>query len=100
MFAFDSSIMRGLVLLFACNGAACNSAEDNEHASRVQCQRLRDHIVELRLANAKDIDVAAHRRAMQQALGDDFLDDCAVSLDARYISCALGVANSDALGSC
>lgn len=51
-------------------------------------------------ADGKDIDLAQHRVAMQQSLGNDFLERCRRDLSVAEIKCGLAAADSAALKSC
>lgn len=64
-----------------------------------QCEQLRDHVVELRLSTASGIDVAAHRKALHDALGADFLQGCSKMSDSQ-VKCALASRDSAAAVSC
>jgi hypothetical protein len=74
----------------------CSSSEDDtDAADRKRCERLRDHLVELRLASVAsqpDVDVTAHRTAMTSALGEQFVANCQ-KLTVRDVKC--GLAASD-----
>jgi hypothetical protein len=87
---------RATVLLFGLLlGVGC-SRED----SRGRCERLRDHLADLRLAQSAGVDEAAHREAMKAALGDDFLSRCASKLGSREIDCALKATDAAAAAAC
>ena len=78
----------------------CASDDDAASASTRRCTMLRDHLVELRLASAQGVDHVAHRAAMQQALGDDFVTTCTSSLGEREIRCALDATDTATATSC
>lgn len=90
--------MRGCFLVFALVLAACASSEDPRDARTRQCAQVRDHLIDLRLAHAHDVD--AHRAAMKQALGDRFVDECAASLTQTQITCALTASDAVAAIDC
>lgn len=82
-----------LALLFS----ACSTDEAPSRAR--QCAKLRDHLIDLRLANATGVDHAAHRKTMQRALGDDFVASCE-RLAERQLECALGAKELAAATAC
>lgn len=80
--------MRGwwvVVTFVAFSGCA---SESSEQSRARQCQQLREHLVDLRLAGAR-VDVAAHRATITRALGDRFLSRCATDLTDAQVQCAL-----------
>jgi hypothetical protein len=140
-------VRRGLlgVSLVTALIAAC--ATTDESVDRAKCERLRDHMIDLRLsglaqtpafasptktppppsAGAPDAsrippygsnagplehppdtrsqpiseaDLKAHRQAMQQALGEDFLTSCQKSLSATQLRCALAANDVGAAAAC
>ncbi len=91
-----SRVAWGLMLLMGCAG----DAQDDGVATRKRCEKLRDHLVELRLADASGIDHAAHREAMQRALGDDFIGSCTSSLTPTQVTCALDAKDTASATSC
>lgn len=68
-------------------------------AARARCEKLRDHVVDLRLADATGVDTNAHRVAMLHALGDDFVASCS-KLARRQVDCALDARDSAAAAAC
>jgi len=87
-----------LVVSASCNG---DEAEDVELAAR-PCTRLRDHLVDLRLegVHGAAADLATHREAMRQALGDDFVAACEASMSVAAISCAATASDLAAASAC
>ena len=77
-----------LVSVWVIAVAACAGAGD-EPSRTEQCERLREHLIDLRVANTGDIDVRAHRAAMEQALGTEFLTTCERSVSDRELACGL-----------
>jgi hypothetical protein len=60
-------------------------------------------VIDLRLAsaaNAANVDVAAHRKAMQQALGSEFLASCTTKMTDAQVDCALGATDAAAVAAC
>lgn len=95
--------MRMSIVLFALAlalVASCGGDDDPESSGRdTPCERLRDHLIDLRLADAKHVDQAAHRDAMKQAMGGDFLASCA-KLDRAEIDCALDAPDTTTASAC
>lgn len=80
--------------------ASCGGDDDADAVAReTPCERLRDHLIDLRLADAKHVDQAAHRDAMKQAMGGDFLASCA-KLDRAEIDCALDAPDATTASAC
>lgn len=90
--------MRLIVVVLMLVG--CASEEDDREAQARQCSHLRDHLIELNLANATNVDRTAHRKAMRQALGETFVATCVEKLSARQVTCALKARDSRAAGVC
>ena len=78
------------------------SADDPSVEARQRCTDLRDHVVDLRLNDVGDpgVDLAAHRAAMQQALGDHFIDGCMNDLSEAQKTCVTSATDSQALAAC
>lgn len=76
----------------------CASAKD-EDAPRRQCERLRDHVIDLRLRSAQAVDKAAHRKVLGKALGEDFISSC-LTLPEERVRCALEARSSSAVAAC
>jgi len=86
------------------------------------CTELRDHIVELRLASLANIksgsvlpgigsghqtsrpvppvNIAAHRAALKQALGESFATTCLKQISVTQLKCALAATSSDSVNDC
>lgn len=89
--------MRSIMIVFALASASCGSGDETEAATARQCEQLRDHLVELRLQGT-NLDVAAHRAAIRQSLGDDFVGTCTAQMTRDQIRCALAASDApDAL---
>lgn len=84
-----------LALVASCGGD--DDAESSTH--KTPCERLRDHLIDLRLADAKGVDQAAHRDAMKQSMGTDFLESCA-KLDSSQVDCALDAPDTMSASAC
>lgn len=87
-------------LLVGLGLASCAASEDESETARKQCLALRDHLIQLRLEAANDkIDVRAHRAALQQALGDKFVDQCR-ERPVKEIRCALDATDTASAVAC
>jgi hypothetical protein len=89
-------------LLLACSGQS--TADDDD--KRDDCERLRDHTIDLRLRttprpnNLSAADLERHRATMLAAAGDRFVTDCREQRTEVELTCALAATNSDALRAC
>ncbi len=96
---------RTLLALLLLAPLACASGSD-DRPDREDCQRLRDHVIELRLQAADSgghvavTDVAQHRAALQAALGTGYVDDCRESRRPQEMSCLLAAGDLDSLDAC
>jgi hypothetical protein len=84
-------LLRSIAMVLALAG--CAASEDSDAARERRCERLRDHLVGLRLVGA-NVDLEAHRAAIKQALGHKFIDTCASGLTTDQINCALAESDS------
>jgi len=68
---------------------ACNGDDGDVTPVRAPCEQLREHLIDLRLADVSPkIDKAAHREALRGAFGETFFSTCSqMSEDGR--ACAL-----------
>jgi len=73
-----------LVVIFA---SGCSRSEEVDETQR--CEQVRDRIVDLRLANATNVDIKAHRVAMRDALGTDFVTSCKSGMTPSQQQCVL-----------
>ena len=86
-----------LLFLVGCTGG------DNQPAEVGRCTKLRDHLVQLQVADihvATGIDREAHRRALSKALGDDFATACASKLTEAQVDCALAAEDPTTAAAC
>ena len=74
-----------LTLTLACGGS------DDERAEVTPCERMRDHLVELRLTSVTD-DRDEHREVLRRALGAEFIESCERSMSDDQVSC---IVNAD-----
>lgn len=80
---------------------ACSTATDaSEPAATKQCEALRDHIVDLRLWEATGVDREAHREAMRDALGQEFVDGCTKTLTENQVDCGIKATDVAAATAC
>jgi hypothetical protein len=85
--------------LFLCISlvAAC-TADEPTPAQR--CERVRDRLIDLRLANASGVDINAHRIAMKHALGRDFIESCTTRMTTAQQRCVLDARDASAAMAC
>ena len=81
--------------------AGCSGDDDAVQTVR-PCEQLRDHLVDLRVegVRGKPDEVAQHRAAMRQALGDNFVASCERQMAATEIDCASKAADFAAVTAC
>lgn len=80
----------------------CSSSDDFE-VDRARCTQLRDHMVDLRLADASGIvssELTQHRTAMNSALGDRFVGECQASLSKTELRCSLAAKTLSSASDC
>jgi hypothetical protein len=89
-----------VALTFALAGAAfgCTADVDDAERGTTACERLRDHVIDLRVSEIQQ-DREAHRTALRRALGRDFVAQCRNQSSARF-ACEMKAANIDGLRSC
>lgn len=95
LLALSSLVLSGSLL-----GCASDEPEDPDVAARKRCSSLRDRVIDLRVASATDVDQAAHRAAMRDALGDRYIDECVKDLSPSQIDCAMKAADTDIASAC
>jgi hypothetical protein len=76
-----------------------NACASEEESAEQKCQRLRDHVIGLRVQDLPEGDRAAHRTALQQALGERFTDECR-TLTSTQMQCAFGANDVVAAAAC
>lgn len=87
------------ILLVLILVAACGEEQDTFTENQTRCEQLREHMIDLRLADAVKVDKAAHREAMREALGSAFLSSC-VQLGERSVDCALDAPDAAGAAAC
>lgn len=96
-----SIVMRSILFLGLLAG--CGQDDEDEALARAQqCEKVRDHLVDLRLASATNLGTAIeqHRSALRQALGPQFVDGCTKSMSEAHVACVLAAQDSDAATDC
>jgi hypothetical protein len=79
--------------------AACSGDEVDEKPAATRCETLREHLIDLRLEDAVQVDKNAHRDALRTAMGRDFLTACS-KLSDDAITCALRAPDSSTASAC
>lgn len=94
--------MRGSFLWVVFAVCSCGGGEDpGETEDRARyCERMRDHMVALRLADATGIDRDAYRTLMRDALGTDFIARCSSTMSLAQIDCVLEAPDAAAAAAC
>lgn len=77
---------------------ACGE-DDVAGPSRARCVQLRERIVDLRVEGLPAGDVALHRQALLDSLGETFVEDCQ-RLTAAEASCAFAASDSTSVAAC
>src|SRR5689334_3687666 len=83
-------------------GCASHGSDDDKPLHR-QCEQLRDHVIDLRLASAgsdSGLNLEAHRTALRQAIGKEFTSSCETRMSREQIKCALAASDSAAANAC
>jgi hypothetical protein len=81
---------------------SCSSSDDQE-VDRASCERVRDHLIDLRLITVQGspkIDLAQHRAAFKQAMGESFLSGCQATMTASQVRCALDANDATTASAC
>lgn len=80
--------MRSWLLVGLLVGAACSS---DDSVDRGKCTQLRDHLMDVRLQGpaVEGVDLAQHRAAMKQALGEQFVSQCEQKMSIGELRCAM-----------
>ena len=85
-----------VLALGAANGCSGGAADAERTATA--CERLRDHVIDLRVAEVHQ-DRDAHRAALRRAMGRGFVSTCMDQSDA-HIDCEMKATTIDALRAC
>lgn len=86
-----------LAALAALATAACGT--DSDRVSRRDCERLRDHVIELRMSSVT-ADHDQHRAALRASLGDGYVSSCVEQRTGDGLRCALAARDDHALAAC
>ena len=78
---------------------SCSSESDSDAVSRRDCERMRDHLVELRMQSVT-ADQDQHRIAIRSALDESFVSACVENTTESQLHCALTAKDTDALAAC
>lgn len=78
---------------------SCWSESDSDSVSRRDCERLREHLIDLRMQSVTS-DHAQHRIAIASSLDESFLSSCVDGMTSSYVECAHAARDSDALAAC
>src|SRR6187402_3109081 len=89
-----------IVVLVVVAGGCSGDDEESGTSHMTRCEKLRDHVIDLRLSQAPGVDVDAHRKIIRNALGVDFLKSCSENLSEAQVDCALVAADSQAAAAC
>ncbi len=88
-------------------GISCKS--DDDTVTREDCVEVREHIVDLRLANATSssrdkartkTELAKHKTQLVKQAGEPFLAQCLQAKDAEWLACNLKATKFSSLGKC
>ncbi len=93
------SISLSLALTVSLALTAGCSTGGAERVGRGDCERLRDHLVDVRMASVT-ADHEQHRRAIRTALGDGFLSSCLDLTTESQLRCSLKANDAQALTAC
>jgi hypothetical protein len=94
-----------LLLLASCLGSEGSLME----VPRSDCEALRDHLIELRIAAGAGAsepserianELERHRQTLRTVYGDSFLTDCQLKTPPEAIACALEAPDRAALADC
>ena len=100
---------------------ACTDHGDIAESKERLCERLRDHVIDLRVSqsvaptpSAQEFarigekrpaqqqlnDSDRHRAAMKQALGEEYVSTCAATLTSEQVVCSLNANDTASIVSC
>jgi hypothetical protein len=92
-----------VVVALGCVAGACNEDTESNQSDPVEreCIRVRDHLIEIKFADISDrVDRKAHAKAMEFALGADFVTRCSSSLTPARRACVLAAGDSESAAQC
>ena len=85
-------------LLFLAVSAACAAGGDSESKTQ-RCERLREHLIDVRFGDVPAAGASSRREAMKRAMGTDFVDRC-LQLDEAQLDCTLTAKDHKAVAAC
>jgi len=101
-----ANVLRSWPVVVLVGGALVGCASHEDDGTRV-CTEMRDHLVELRLAESRGsagdlqpIDLAPHRAAMKRALGPDFIKQCQREMSRVQVRCMLSATTFEVAQAC
>ncbi len=97
--------MRGWIVIATLVSGCGDSGGDEEVAAAraEQCEHVRGHIVELRLATSHGLtpsELAQHRDALARAMGAQFIDGCIRTTTEQQATCVLAASDSQGINEC
>jgi hypothetical protein len=87
------------LILLLVNTVLTACATESGGVSRRDCERLRDHVIDLRLQSVT-ADREQHRAALTTSLGDAFVTECASATSDMHLRCALAANDEESLAAC
>jgi hypothetical protein len=85
-----------MVLLVSLTG--CD--HDDEVVEIAPCEQMRDHLIDLQLAESNSIDREAHREILKRSLGETFVSSCESSMSSSQVGCVLHADDSESASAC
>lgn len=95
-----SRMWRLALMAFICVAPHSACGTDDDEVSSAACTQMREHMLDLQLADASHVDREAHRAVLRRSLGNDFVDRCKTTMSASQVRCVRNSANSTAAASC
>jgi len=95
------TIRQVLSMILLSLAAAC--AAEPSGPTREDCQRLRDHVADLALAQAAGLSAEereSHRSNLAATGGDEYVATCTKERSEKYVECALAADTIEALARC
>ncbi len=89
-----------VLLAVAVSVVALTGCTHDETVDRRSCEKLRDHLIDVRVGDTHDRDAAQHRAAMKAALGDDFVENCLHTMTVDQLKCAMSASDLGATSEC
>ena len=86
------------ILVLVAIGTGCATGGDSETKAQ-RCERLREHLIDVRFGDAPAEGASSRREAMKRAMGNDFIDRC-LQLEDEQLSCTLAAKDHKAVAGC